>query len=81
MAFLYKFTCKPNNPVVSEAVLMVWLTYKPKYMMQELSVLAYERGCVHALGDSTCEYLGELDLSGVAEMYSDGVITCVTGEY
>lgn len=82
MAFLYKFTCKPNNPVVSEAVLIVWLTYRPRYMMQELEVMAYEKGCVYALkGNSTAEYLGELELSGCAEMYSDGVITCITGEY
>ena len=81
MAFLYKFTCKPNNPVVSEAELVVWLTYRPKYMIQELADIAYSRGMVHAHGVSGSEYLGELELSGCAEMYSYGVITCITGEY
>lgn len=81
MAHLYKFTCKPNLPVVSKATLVVWTPHLLDYMGIVLAAMAAEAGFTWAHGNADAEYLGELKLSGIAEMYPDGIICSISGEY
>lgn len=81
MAHLYKFTCQPNYPVITEAVLIVYTDKRLTNMGHVLASIASEQGFTWAHGNSKSDYIGEITLSGVAEMYPDGVVTCITGEY
>lgn len=81
MAHLYKFTCKPNHPVVSEAVLVVYTCAPLDSMIDVLADMASSRGFAYAGGNSTATYLGYFEPTGVAEMSNDGILVCITGEY
>lgn len=81
MAHLYKFTCKPNYPVVAAATLVfVWGPSEApewKYMIEYAKNLAISEGFVHTEDEPKLSYCGQIH-----SYAGDTPIICaISGEY
>lgn len=78
---LYKFTCKPNYPVVATATLIfVWgpeLAPEWKVMLEYAKNLAVSEGFTYADEDAVLFYCGQLH----TYMADTPVICAISGEY
>ncbi|QHJ81165.1 MAG: hypothetical protein [Bacteriophage sp.] len=82
MRHLYRFTCKPNYPVVSQAVLVFHSCYHVINRLDallEAKKLARDMGICYAEDDSCLLYLGQIEV--IASMRDLPILAVVTGEY
>ena len=81
MAHLYKFTCRPNYPVISEATLIfVWgLDERPAkdIISSYADRLAKDNGFVYWDKESRLDYAGEIH----SYMSKSPIICAISGEY
>lgn len=82
MGHLYKFSCAPNYPVVSEAFVLFHTGTHPNHWEDarlEGQKLAESVGIVYTNDKQTLIYLGEIEV--IKSFRYLPILVCVTGEY
>lgn len=82
MNYLYKFSCKPNYPVISEAFVIFHSSLHPNHFMEarlQGEKLAQSMGITFTQDNQACIYLGEFE---TIKSFKDlPILAVVTGEY
>lgn len=83
MAFLYRYTCKPNYPVCTAGIIFHSQYPNEEFysetLIKEARKLALEEGCVNAGEDENLYYFGTFEPTN--EYCFEPVLVCHTGEY
>lgn len=79
---LWKFICKPNNPVCTGCIIFTTELGVTNPEALEMAInLAQWNGFAYPTKDSEIHYIGKIEVSSFYKEESRGIIHLATGEY